>query len=412
MKTWVSANTRAGRSRGYDERVKLFGALLGALVLCAAPHLLADEDLAARGFDHFYNLEYDQALAIFEQAANRNPDAADTHNHIAETLLFREMFRDGALESELVSGDNAFLRRPKLNPSAETEQQFLSEVGRAITLCEAALKKNPNDTAALYSMGIAYGLRANYYWLVKKAWRASLSDATTARRAHNRITDLEPGNVDARLVQGLHDYIAGSLPFFWRSVGFLAGIHGDKQRGIETVEQVALHGTLNRIDAEILLCALYRRENQPMRAVPLVEDLSRRYPRNFLLRLELSQMYSMGGDGKTALATVEDLAQEKAAHAPGLDRLPWERIYFQEGTIQFWYRDLDQALDNMKKVVAAANDVDLNTGASAYLRLGQIYDMTHRRPEALAEYKRCIAYAPAADAARESRKYLSVPYQR
>jgi tetratricopeptide (TPR) repeat protein len=391
--------------------VRVFRVALGALLL--TPLLPgADEDLVTRGFDHFYNLEYDQALSLFQQAASQNPDAADMHNHIAETLLFREMFRDGALESELVSGDNAFLRRPKLNPSAETERRFLEEVSRALALSTARLKSNPTDTGALYSMGIAYGLRANYYWLVKKAWHASLSDATAARRAHNRISELEPGNVDARLVQGLHDYVVGSLPVLWRTLGILAGIHGDKEKGIAIVQDVAQHGNRNRIDAEILLCALYRRENQPMRAVPLAEDLSRRYPRNFLLRLELSQMYSMGGDGKMALATLEDLARAKSAREPGLDRLPWEKIYFQEGTIQFWYRDWDHALDNLKKVAAAANDVDLNTGAQAYLRMGQIYDLTRRRTEALIEYRKCIAYAPEADAARESRRYLAAPYQR
>jgi tetratricopeptide (TPR) repeat protein len=92
--------------------------------------------------------------------------------------------------------------------------------------------------------------------------------------------------------------------------------------------------------------------------------------------------------------------------------MPWEKIYFEQGTIQFWYRDLDHALDNLNKVTAAAGDVDLNTAAWAYLRIGQIDDMTHRRTEALAEYRKCIAYAPEADAARESRKYLATPYHR
>ena len=92
--------------------------------------------------------------------------------------------------------------------------------------------------------------------------------------------------------------------------------------------------------------------------------------------------------------------------------MPWEKVYFQEGTIQFWYNDLERALENMKKVAAAAEDVDLNTGVFAWMRMGQIYDMTHRRAEALDAYKRAIAYAPQAEAAQESRRYLTTPYQR
>jgi tetratricopeptide (TPR) repeat protein len=396
----------------YDEGVRLFGVSLSLLALGILASLDAEENLVSRGFDHFYSLEYDQALALFQQVASRDSNSPDAHNHVAETILFREMLRNGALESELVSGDNPFLRRAKMNPAPETGRAFLNEVTAAISLASKRLEKNPNDTGALYALGIAHGLRANYNWLVNKSWRESLSDATAARRQHNRITELEPANVDATLVQGLHDYVVGSLPIVLRMVGFLGGIRGDKEKGLQTVEDVARRGDRNRVDAQILLCALYRRENQPMRAVPLIEDLMRHYPRNYLLPLELSQMYSMAGDGQKALAAVEALARAKAAHTPGLDRISWEKIYFQEGTIQFWYRDLDHSLDNLKKVAAAAENLDLNTGAFAYLRIGQIYDMTRNRDEAIFAYKKCIAFAPEADAARESRKYLAAPYRR
>jgi tetratricopeptide (TPR) repeat protein len=364
------------------------------------------------GFSHFYNLEYDEAIAAFDKAIAQNPSNPDVHNHMAQSLIFREMFRDGALESELVSGNNSFLRRAKLNPSPETEKRILDEIAKAMALSEAQLKKNPNDTAAMYADGIAYGLRSNYYWVVKKAWHDSLRDATSARKLHNRITELEPKNVDARLVQGLHDYIVGSLPWGYKMLGFLVGIKGDREKGIRTVQDVARNGRLNRVDAEIFLCALYRRENQAKLAVPLVQDLIQRYPRNYLLRLELGQMYSTSGDGVHGLQAVDEVARLKAAHTPGFDRLPWEKIYFQQGSIQFWYNDLDHSLENMKKVASKADDVDLNTGVLAYLRMGQIYDMKHRRAEAVEAYKKAIAYAPQAEAAQESKKYLSTPYKR
>jgi tetratricopeptide (TPR) repeat protein len=377
-----------------------------------APRLSAQGSVAEEGFDHFYNLEYDQAIADFEKAIARNPNSPDLHNHLAQTIVFREMYRDGALESELVSGTNSFLRRPKMNPAPETEKRFLDEIGKAMALSEARLAKNPNDTGVMYALGISYGLRSDYYWVVKKAWRDSLRDATAARRLHNRITELEPNNVDARLVQGLDDYIVGSLPWEWRMMGFLVGVHGDREKGIRTVQDVARNGNLDRVEAEIFLCALYRRENQPRQAIPLVGDLIGRFPRNFLLRLELSQMYSLAGDKTHALDAVEEVAQLKTRRAPGYDRVPWEKIYFQEGTIEFWYNDLERAVENMKKVAAASEEVDLNMGVSAYLRMGQIYDMTHRRGEALEAYRKAIAYAPQAEAAQESRKYLSTPYHR
>ena len=384
--------------------------------LCAAvlvgSRLLAGNALVDQGFDHFYNLEYDEALACFDQAIAREPNSPDLHNHAAETIVFREMFRDGALESELVTGNNSLLRRAKLNPTPETQRRFLGEISKAMELEQARLRRNPNDTAVLYAEGITYGLRSNYYFLVHKAWREALSDATTAQKAHHRVTELDPTNVDARLVPGLHDYIVGSLPAFYRMVGFLAGFHGDKARGIRTVEYVAAHGNLNRADAQIFLAVLYRRERQPAKALPVIDELLRRFPRNYLLRLEQAGFYSALGDGKKAITAVEEVARLKRQGAPGFTSLPWEKIYYQLGTIQFWYGHLDDALVNMKKVTAHADEVDLNTGVLAWMRVGQIYDLTQRHDLAVEAYKKAIAYAPEAEAARESRRYIASPYRR
>ena len=395
----------------YHRNVEASILALAALAVLAAP-LVAQDTAVERGFEHFYNLEYPEAIAEFQRAIAADPNDPGFHNHLAQSIVFQEMYRNGALESELVSGSNSFLRRPRLNPAPETESWFLGEVAKAMSLGEDRLRKDPRDTAALYALGISYGLRSNYFWVVKKSWRESLKDATTARRYHNRITEIDPNNVDARLVQGLHDYIVGSLPWTWRTFGFLVGIRGDKEKGTRTILDVARNGRLNRVDAEIFLCAIYRRENQTRLAVPLVQDLVRRFPRNYLLRMELSQMYSMAGNGKAAIEAIEEAARLKRAHAPGYDRVPWEKIWFHEGVIQFWYREWEAGLENLKKVVASASELDLNTGATAWLRIGQIYDMTSRRTQALEAYRNSIAFAPQADAAQESRRYLSTPYRR
>jgi tetratricopeptide (TPR) repeat protein len=374
--------------------------------------LAAQDPLIDRGYAHFYNLEYDEAIADFDAAVRQHPDIPDYHNHVAEALVFREMYRDGALESELVSGNNSFLRRPKLNPGPAVRARFLDEVAKAIELAQARLARNPRDTAALYAEGISYGLRSNYFFLVEKAWRKSLEDATTARKRHNRVTEIDPANVDARLVQGLHDYLVGSLPFHWRMLGFLIGFHGDKAKGIRTIQDVAAHGNINRVDAEIFLCALYRRERQPRQAIPLLDDLLRRFPRNYLLRFEQAEMYGAIGDKSNALGAVEKIAELKKGDAPGYARVPWEKIYYERGNIEFWYNDLAQALQDLQHVTASPVELDLNTGALAWLRTGQIYDMTRQRALALEAYQRAIDYAPQADAARESRRYLATPYRR
>jgi tetratricopeptide (TPR) repeat protein len=381
------------------------------LFLCGAA-ALAQDSPASKGFEYFYNLQYDDSIAEFSRQVAQHPNLPDGYNHLAQAILYRDMFRAGALESELVTGGNPFLRRQKVDASPADQCRFDQAIDRAMELAQARLKRNPRDTQALYALGVSYGLRANYNFLVRKAWRDSLLDATSARRCHSRVTDIDPGFTDARLVQGLHDYIVGSLPLYWRLVGFLIGFHGNKDEGIRLLELVSQKGTLNRIDADILLCAVYRRERRPESAVPLLQDLIRRFPRNYLLPMELVQMYSDLGDKEKALAPLRRLEELKRSGANGYAQLRIERICFAEGAIEFWYNDFDRALANMKRAATAAEDLDLNTGVMAWMRLGQIYDLKGQRALALDAYHHAVAFAPDSDAARESRQYLVSPYRR
>jgi len=364
------------------------------------------------GFDHFYNLEYDQALADFHREIANQPNDPDGYNHVAQSILYRGMFRSGALESELVGGTNSFLRRPKVTIPANDEAEFFHSIDRAVQLSQALIQKNPNDKKALYALGVAYGLRANYNFLVRKAWRDSLRDASLARETHAKLTAIDPSFVDARLTQGLDDYVVGSLPWAVRMLGFLAGIHGDREDGIRELELVAMEGDHNKINAQILLAVIYRREKRSAAAIPLLETLARRFPRNPLYLFEIADMYSDIGDKQNALKALVRIQDLKSAGAPGFKDWPEQKIRYARGNLLFRYNDLDPALADMKQVTQNARNLDLNAGGTAWMRVGQIYDLKGNRPEAVAAYKQAIAFAPQSAAARESNGYLSSPYRR
>jgi tetratricopeptide (TPR) repeat protein len=389
--------------------------LIPVLAFLALPIAAQEPSISAHqqdGFNHFYNLEYDEALSDFEQAEKALPEDPSVHNNLAQTLLYREMFRNGALESELVSGNNAFLRRAKMNPPAAVQERFFAEISQAIALSQKRLGKNPNDIPALYNLGVSYGLESNYNFLVRKAWHEALGQATQARKMDDKVIELDPKDEDARLLPGVHDYMIGGLPWTVRALGFLAGFHGDKERGLRTLEEVARKGRSNKVDAEIILCALYRREGRPKSALPLAEDLLQRYPRNYLLLFEKAQMYSALGDKKNALETLQHIADLKQQGTPGFSRISWEKIYYEQGNIEFWYNDLDQALANLKKATSGKSELDLNTGVLAWMRQGQIYDLENHHDLARKAYQQAIAFAPEADAAKESKHYINDPYRR
>src|SRR5882757_3238504 len=90
-------------------------------------------------YEAFYNLDYDQALAGYEQALAAAPDDPGLHNHLAHTLLYRELFRNGALESQLVTGNNSFLRRARMEPPADVETRFFAAIDRSMATCQTRI---------------------------------------------------------------------------------------------------------------------------------------------------------------------------------------------------------------------------------------------------------------------------------
>ena len=91
--------------------------------LCLASRLLAGNSLVDEGYEPLLQPGIRRGAGRFRPGHRAETRAIpDLHNHAAETIVFREMFRDGALESELVTGNNSLLRRAKLNPTSETQQ--------------------------------------------------------------------------------------------------------------------------------------------------------------------------------------------------------------------------------------------------------------------------------------------------
>jgi tetratricopeptide (TPR) repeat protein len=386
--------------------------VMAVVLLCCGLAFAADVSTTDPGWIHFYNNEFDEALTVFEQNLKEHPGEPEKYNHVAQAILYREMLRDGALESQLVSGNNPFLRRSKMEIEAAEKQRFESCLDQSVKLSEAALKKNPRDIDALGALSTAHVLRSNFLFLVEKSWMDSLREATAARKANEQILKINPANVDAHLVLGLNEYVVGSLPFYMRALGFLGGFHGDKQGGLRQMELVAAHGERDRYDAEVVLAAIYRRERMPEKALPLLRDMAAKFPRNYLYRYEMVQMYSDAGDKASALRVLAEMEDLREKQSPGYGHLPAEKIRYMKGNLLFWYGDLTPALEDLKQVTRKAGELDLNTAVLAWLRVGQIHDLLGQRTEAVEAYRETVKTAPKSEAAAEAKGYISSPYRR
>ncbi len=392
------------------KRVFVIATILSAFSAVGIAASVPSDPFDTPGFQHFYNLEYDQALAIFIAQSAKEPDSPDIHNHIAQTVLFRQMFRSGALGSDLVSSANAFLKRPKMPMSADDEAQVQREVAKAIDLSQARLKQNPKDTTALYALGVSHGIRANYDFMEKK-WLDALSDASAARKLHTKALEINPNMYDARLIPALDEYVIGSLPWGWKMLTAVAGFSGDRDKGIEGLKSVAEHGFYNRFDADAILAAIYRREKRPAEAIAPLDKLIARFPRSYILRVELAEMYGDLGNRAKALGTVNEMDELRRTGAAGYAHLPEALVHSTRGGVLMQLHDLDAALAEMKFATAGSATLEVWAAGIAWVRLGQIYDLKGQRQQAVAAYQKAMQVAPVTDAFEEAKRYVSSKYK-
>lgn len=374
---------------------------LVAFVMAALALPLFAAGNAPAGFDHFYNLEYDKAIAIFRQEIARRPSDPAAYNHLGQAILYRALYRSGMLEESLISGEDPLLsviRQPKLALSEQDDREFVETMQTAIGLAKERLQSDPSDKDALFLLGAAHGVRANYKFLVRKAWISALRDTTAGLRLHKRVLELDPAHVDAKLLQGVHDYVVAALPAGLRIFGAIAGIHGDRERGLRTIGEVASHGVNNRTDARILLATLYRHEKRPKAAAELLDSLHASYPRNHLLLLAGITTHLDEGDtasGRRLLPVLANLwKQADPAGAPA-------KLSFTEGMVEMRSGEFDLAL----AAFAQAG------GVRSLVYTGHIYDLRGDRRSAVRAYKAAIALAPKTRCGRRSEQYLSRPYR-
>src|ERR1700684_4549956 len=94
-----------------------------------------NDALNRAAFDHFYNLDYDRAVQEFDQVLQRHPDDPFAVNHLLTAVLFRELYRMGALNTGEYANDT-FVRAAHRPAAPKVKQQIKDLVQRATLLEE------------------------------------------------------------------------------------------------------------------------------------------------------------------------------------------------------------------------------------------------------------------------------------
>jgi len=274
---------------------------------------------------------------------------------------------------------------------------------------DARLGKNPNDVDALYARGWAKALTCAYVAMVERAYWRGFRLATGAKDDHERVLQLDPSYVDAKLVVGVYQYVVGALPFAFKLLIGFAGVTGSKTRGLADLTDDGNRGIMTNVEARTTICLFLRREGRYKEAINVVQKLKAEYPRDYLFWLEEANLRKDAGEGMGAVEAYRAIIAMNAR--PG---------YFSSARMELTYFGLGDALRGQRHFGEAAQAYEQaasTTGIGRELKVrtllgaGECHDANGERELAVKDYQAAIAAGPNTSRADVARRRLKDPYR-
>jgi len=351
-------------------------------------------------------MDYDRSIQEFTQIQQRHPDDPDAINHLLNAVLFHELYRIGALSASEYANDS-FVNARHRPADPHTTQQIKGLVQKALTIEEKRLAANSKDAGALYARGVTRAQFATYTALIEHAWFSALRNALGARHDHEKVLELDPGNVDAKLIVGIHNYVIGNLPWGLKATSTVIGLGGNKEKGLEYLHACASSNTETSVDAKIVLVVFLRRERRFDEALQILRTLQPEYPHNILFALEGGNLLRAKGQEHDAEGVYRRVWQDgRNGKYPGLH---YEISAVALGDVLRREKDYSGA--------AAAYDLltevprpDPETAQKAAINAGEMYDLLRKRDLAVQRYQAAIAVDSNSPLADTARKRMKEPY--
>ena len=351
-------------------------------------------DTVTAAIEHLRNLEYDDAKQQLHALGDAHPADLRTWNYLAIATLYQEMFQRGVLESGVYGQGGAVFKPSKVAVTPSFQQEFFSALDKAQGLAEQRLKNDPKDKDAMYWAGVSHGTRATYHFTLRKEYMPALHEATDAYKYHRDLLKLDPTYVDSYLIVGMNNYVVGSLPWYVKALATLTGRHGDRAEGLRQVKRVTEEGNYAREDAKLMLAVLYQREKMYPQALSLYQEMAHSYARNYLLQYEVSSLFGILNDWRSAAQGYDAILAKHRAGASGFEDIPLAKVLYQAGRAY-------ERLQEYEPALARYTEAGLQSGSDRYIYISELaaadLDMRLQRPdEARPHYQR------VAEAGRDS----------
>ena len=387
-------------------------ALLAAASVCWAADVhtnpLNNDPLAKEGMERFYQLDYAGAVDQFEKLHAQHPGDPQPTAMLLDAVLFQELYRQDLLDTTFYANDGFLTGKHAVEEDAKTRERILGLADEAIHEADWRLSKNENDVDALYARGWARALKCTYIAMVQRSYMPGFKLALAAKNDHERVLQLDPDYVDAKLVVGVYEYVVGALPLPFKLLIGFAGMTGSKKNGLEMLTDDGNRGLTTNVEARTTMALFLRREGRYKEAVEVVRKLKAEYPRDYLFSLEEANLRKDAGEGMGAVDAYHAILAENSK--PGYYFSPrMELTYFGLGDALRGQRHFADAAQAYEQAAGTAN-VGLELKIRSLLDAGECRDLNGERPLAVKDYQDAIASGPNTSRADTAKKRLRTPY--
>ncbi|MGA2084544.1 MAG: hypothetical protein ABSG60_03380 [Terracidiphilus sp.] len=388
-------------------------ALLGAASLGWASGVhtnpLNNDPLVREAFNHFYQLDYAGTVERFERFHAAHPGDPQGTVLLLDAVLFQELYRLDLLDTTFYANDGFLTGRHATVEDPKARDRILALADETIHEADWRLSKNQNDVDALYARGWARALKCTYIAMVERGYVAGFKLALGAKNDHERVLELDPEYVDAKLVVGVYEYVVGALPLPFKLLIGFAGMTGSKTKGLEMLTDDGNRGPVTNVEARTTIALFLRREARYKEAIQVVRGLKSEYPRDYLFSLEEANLRKDAGEGMGAVDAYREILATNAK--PG---------YYYSARMELTYFGLGDALRGQRHYAEAAQSYEQaawtpNVGPELKIRsllaAGECHDMNGERQLALKDYQMAIDAGPNTSRADTARKYLRTVYR-
>ncbi len=359
-------------------------------------------------FERFYVMDYDGSLARFDKIRAAHPTNPLATDYVLYVTLFQELFRLDLLDTTFYANDGFLTGHHTVVEDPKVRDRIKALTDRAFDQAEDELKKNPNDVNALFARGWARSLEACYLAMVERSFTSGLKLALGAKNDHERVLELDPNYVDAKMVVGIYQYVVGALSFGFKLLVGFAGIHGSKAGGMALLQDAGARGVITSVESRTAMMLFLRREAKYRAAEEIARGLAQQYPRDFLFALEVANLTKDAGEGMKAIVAYRRVVED--AKRPG---------YFPSSHLELAYFGLGDSLRGQKLYADAAEayregaflpTTSPELKRRCLLAAGQVYDLMNEHDKAREQYQAVIDAGSDTIQADQARKFQRAAY--